>query len=65
MTCTDEDLTRVKGYLKKGYINQVTFEDVEGLVTRLEAAEDLILNHTVTPIAYDNKYKAWLKAAGK
>lgn len=39
---------------------------IKRLVARLEAAEDLILNHTISPLdKHDPRYEAWLKAGGK
>ncbi len=61
MTFTDEDLKRVRDQTWPGF----NYPDMQALLTRLEAAEDLILNHTVTPIGYDHRYDAWKRAAGK
>ena len=36
---TDEDLKRLKNYIETGFIDDITFEDVEAIINRLEAAE--------------------------
>lgn len=61
MTFTDEDLQRVKGYTKRG---DIQWEDLIGLLTRLEAAEECaeLYKTVVGPCLPVDR---WRKAAGK
>ena len=63
---TDENLRVSKELLAitKGLdVIAVNYTTVEGLIARMEAAEDIIETHEVKYCC--DLYKAWLKSAGK
>jgi hypothetical protein len=66
---TDEDLKQLKLWWEKkapgSSCDCSTYADSMALLDRLSAAEDLVLNHTITPIGYDDKYKTWLRSKGE
>ena len=70
MTFTDEDLKRLKEDLKKRTGENVlcrylTYDDVDALLLRLEAAENCITKHVVDEWIDCGCMKEWRKAAGK
>lgn len=72
-TFSDEDLKRLKAIIHGPFDPHLSVVEnghafdlnLNTLLARLEAAEDLILNHTITPIGYDDRYKAWLRSKGE
>jgi hypothetical protein len=77
MSFTDDDLKRLKRYVKNGSVECISFEDVEALLARLEAAEAVCKasSEVVRPrerigdapreLKILNALEAWRKAAGK
>jgi hypothetical protein len=63
---TDDDLKRLKDVIDGHdlYSDLVRDEDIEALLTRLEAAEALIKSADKGVFA-TYRYEAWVKAAGK